>query len=245
MRLTEAGAAFLEEARRTLAQAERAVEAARRAARGLIGPLRVTYVGAAAYDFLPRLIRTYRERRPDVELELLERPTAAQVRAVRLGEADVGFVRPPVFGAGDLRFEPVLREPLIAALPEGHRFAERRTIALRGLAEEGFIMFPVQDGPGFYARIASACEEAGFSPRVVQEAVQMHAIVGLVAANLGVALVPASMRNLRRTGVVYRDVRDPSASLHVDLAALWRRGEPSSVVTGFLKTVRARHRCSS
>lgn len=235
VRLTEAGLAFLTEARRTLAQAERTIAAAQRAARGLIGSLKLTYVGAATYDLLPRLVRAYRASHPDVELALVERTTAAQVRALQRGESDVGLVRPPIFNATDLRSEPLLRERLIAALPEDHRFAGQKTIRLRDLADESFIMFPAHEGPSFHARIVTACEAAGFSMRIAQEAIQMHAIVSLVAAGLGVALVPASMQSLRQAGVVYRSLTD---SLVVDLALMWRRGEASSVVTTFLETAR-------
>jgi DNA-binding transcriptional LysR family regulator len=237
VRLTEGGLVLLEEARRTIAQAELAFEAARRASRGLIGLLRVTYVGASIYDFLPRLVRAYRQR--FVELQLRERTTAGQVRALQRGEADVGFIRPPAFGADDLRYESVLREPLVIALPEGHVLADCPSVALGDLAGEPFITFPAYEGPAFHARLMAACEAAGFSMRVAQEAVQMHTIVGLVAAGLGVALVPASMRNLRQAGVVYRDLRDVTDLLHVDLAVLWRRGEPSAVVTAFLEALRA------
>jgi DNA-binding transcriptional LysR family regulator len=238
VRLTEGGLVLLEEARQTIAQAERAVEAARRASRGQTGLLRITYVGAALYDFLPRLVRSYRQRFPDVELQLRERTTTAQVRALQRGEADVGFVRPPVFGADDLHHETVLRDRVVAALPEDHRFAALPSIALAELADEAFVGFPPYEGPGFHARLTAACEAAGFRMRVVQEAVQMHAIIGLVASGLGVALVPASMRGLGQAGVVYRDLDQTEAPLDVDLAVLWRRGEPSSVVTAFLQALR-------
>lgn len=239
VRLTEAGRAFLTEARRTIAQATRTVRAAQRAAQGLVGSVRVTYVGAATYEFLPRLIRRYRAAHPDVELELIERPTAAQVRALQLGEADVGFVRPPVFNADDLRFETIARDDMVVALPGDHRLASHEVIDLGDLAGEGFVMFPPQHGPSFHAHILTACEEAGFSMRVVQEAVQMHTIVSLVVAGLGIALVPGSMRNLRQVGVVYRDLRTPAGRFQAELATIWRRGEPSSVVTGFLDQVRS------
>lgn len=239
VRLTEAGTVFLVEARRTLAQAGRSVEAARRAAHGQTGSLRVTYVGAAAYDFLPRIVRAFRSSRPGVTLELLERTTAAQVRAIQLGDADVGLVRPPVFNANDLHCAPVLHERLIVALPADHRLSKKDTIELHDLAGEDFIMFPAHEGPSFHARLMSACEQAGFSMRVVQQAVQMHAIIALVASGLGVALVPASMRNLAQAGAIYREVRDLSLSLQVDLALLWRRAEPSSVVTAFLDVARS------
>ncbi|KXF75964.1 hypothetical protein ATN84_17300 [Paramesorhizobium deserti] len=238
IRLTEAGLVFFDEARKAVAQADLAVEAAQRAARGLVGSLRITYVGAAIYDFLPRLLRVYRTRFPDVDIHLQERPTMRQVRALQQGEADVGFARPPVAGADDLRYLSVLTEPLVVALPEDHPAAARPVLTLSDLAGEPFVTFPAHEGPSFHARLVAACESAGFSMRVAQEAVQMHTIIGLVAAGFGIALVPASMRNLRQVGVVYRDLRQTASPLEVDLAVLWRRGEPSSVVTSFLETLR-------
>lgn len=240
VRLTEAGSAFLEEARKTLAQAGRAVAAAQRAARGTDGFLRITYVGAALYDFLPRLLKAFRQAYPALEIELRERTTTAQVRALQLGEADVGLIRPPVFNAGTLRHEPVLREPLVVAFPEDHPLAKKRTLHLQDLAQEGFVMFPPEEGPSFHARVLAACEEAGFGLRVVQEAVQMHAIVSLVAARLGIALVPASMEKLRQPGVAYRSLATTPAALQVDLAVMWRGGETSSAVHAFLDFLRDR-----
>lgn len=238
IRLTEAGAALLDEARRVVAQADRAVVAAQRAARGLTGVLRITYVGSAVYDTLPRLIRRYRQDHPEVDLVLRERTSVGQIRALQAGDADVGFAHPPLFGAHDLRYEPILHEPLIVALPDNHHLVEQKSIALRELAYEPFVCFPASEGPSLYAKLSGACQEAGFTMRVAQEAVQMHTIIALVAAGLGVALVPASMRHLGQAGVVYRELSDVTAALQVDLAVVWRRGEPSSVVTGFLQTVR-------
>jgi DNA-binding transcriptional LysR family regulator len=236
-RLTEAGTALLPEARSALEQAARAVDAARRAARGLSGVLRVRYVGAAAYGVLPEVVRGFRRAHPDVELELLEATTAAQVDALRRAAADVGFVRPPVAGGDELRTETVAREPLVVALPADHPLGSGGAVALRDLADEGFVSFPPAEGPALHALLAAACRDAGFTMRVAQQAVQMHAIVALVAAGLGVALVPASVRRLGLPGVVYRPL-EGSADLSVDLAVVWRRGDPSSVVTRFLDTVR-------
>lgn len=236
--LTEAGAIFLEEARRAIAQAEQAVAAAQRAARGQVGTVRLTYVGAASYAYLPRLLRAFRDRHLGVEVSLQERTTAAQILAIRRGEADVGLVRPPVLGADDLRTATVLSEPLVAALPHDHPLCRAEHLRMADLADESFIMFPAHEGPSFYARVVLACETAGFTMRVVQEATQMHAIVGLVANGLGVALVPASMRALGVNGVTYCELAEAPAGLTVDLALLWRRGEPSSAVTRFLETAR-------
>ena len=238
VRLTEAGRTLLPEARTILAQLAASVRKVQRASQGIVGTLRITHVGSAAFEFLPALIRAYRKTHPEVDLELRERTTAAQLAALHAGTCDVGFVRPPVFAGADLCCEIVRRERLVAALPETHPLARRRRVRLMELAHQPFIMFPAREGPSFYARIVSACEHAGFSMRVVQEAVQMHAIVSLVAAGLGVALVPASMRNLRHPGVVYRDVSGDSGRLSAELGVVWRKHQDSPVIDGFLEQIR-------
>ncbi|WP_211884165.1 LysR family transcriptional regulator [Plastoroseomonas hellenica] len=237
--LTEAGVAFRAEAQRLLAQLEEAVDAARSAEQGHSGRVRATFVGAAAYGLLPQIVRAHRAAYPKVEIALQERTTVQQIASLQSGEADIGFVRPPIFGADDIRCETLLREPFVVALPEEHRLASRGKLRLAELAGEGFVMFPAHEGPSFHARIVRACDEAGFAMRVVQEAVQMHMIVSLVAAGLGVALVPASLRNLGRIGVTYRDLDPPASSLDAEFAMIWRRGEPSSAITAFLETARA------
>jgi DNA-binding transcriptional LysR family regulator len=100
-------------------------------------------------------------------------------------------------------------------------------------------MFPAHEGPSFHARILRACDEAGFAMRVVQEAVQMHMIVSLVAVGIDIALVPASLRKLGRAGVAYRDLDPGPSALDAEFAMIWRRGEPSSAITAFLDTARA------
>lgn len=237
--LTEAGIAFRAEAQRILLQLEEAVDAARSAEQGHAGRVRVTFVGAAGYGLLPQIVQAHRASHPRVEITLQERTSSQQVASLQSGEADIGFLRPPIFGAPDLRCETLLREPFVVALPEDHRLAARERLQLAELAEEGFVMFPAHEGPSFHARILRACDEAGFAMRVVQEAVQMHMIVSLVAAGIGIALVPASLRKLGRAGVAYRELDPDPSALDAEFAMIWRRGEPSSAITAFLDTARA------
>jgi DNA-binding transcriptional LysR family regulator len=238
IRLTDAGQTFLDMARIAMAAVDMAVAAARDAAEGRRGRLRITYVGAASYAVLPRLIAIYRERCPHVVIEMAERTAAGQIDALQRGEADVGLIRLPVHETGDLRFETIHSEPFLVALPERHPLAERRAVALADLAKEAFVMFPAREAPAFHALIVTACLEAGFSLRITQEAMQMHAIVSMVAAGLGVALVPASLRHLNQPGVIYRPCDPAPPSLRAELALVWRRADPSSVVTAFLEVAR-------
>lgn len=231
--LTEAGEAFLEESRLALSKVEDAGEAARRASRGETGKLAVGFVGSAAYDVLPEILKAFRERYPAVEIALEELTTAQQVRALSQERIEVGFVRPPL--EEELAVRTVLREPLLAVLPADHPLSKRTDLPLSALKNDSFVMTPRRLGPSFYDRIVGACREAGFSPRVVQEAIQMQTIIGMVAAGIGIALVPASESNLTRKGVVYKPIQDEG--LEVELAAVWTPEAPSPPLRAFLKIV--------
>jgi DNA-binding transcriptional LysR family regulator len=234
VQLTPAGRAFLPEARLTLTQAERARRTAQRAARGEIGRLRVGFVEAATFSgILPDVLRFFRKHYPDVALELFELSSLQQAEALREGRIDVGLLHsPPPDAEQWLQVERILRDPLVAALPLGHRLARRARLTLRALAPEPLLLFPRQNGPALYDRIIAAYRAAGFSPSVVQEAAQMHTLAGLVAAGLGVALVPGSIVRLRRPGVVYRPVRD--LKLDVGTWAVSKLGAESPVQASFL-----------
>lgn len=232
--LTDAGAVFREEAKRTLAQAERAIRCVRRANRGELGRLTVGFIGSAAYSVLPSVVRRFRERYPDVDLTLQELSTIQQVRALRDGQLQVGFLRP--FGQEPtLRCKVILQEPLVIALPERHRLSPQAKIPMKTLADEPFILFPRALAPELYDQVIGLCQRARFSPHVVQEAMQLPTIVSLVAAGIGVAVIPASLRNLGRTGVSYRAIREPTPK--AELVVAWRAERPSALLESFLRVV--------
>lgn len=234
VRLTEAGRVFLEESRQVLASAERAQDAARRAARGQTGRLAVGFIGPATYSVVPEILKLFRERFPDVELALHEWTTAEQIKRLHEEYIQVGFVRPP-FGDMGLDLKTVRRDPVVIILPEGHPLASREAVPLKALEDEPLIMVPRQREPGVFDRFIALCNQAGFSPRVVQEAHQVHTIVGLVAARVGVSFAGDPITNLRRPGVVYRPLCDPS--LQLDLALARRREDPPPVLQAFLSVV--------
>jgi DNA-binding transcriptional LysR family regulator len=236
--LTPAGRAFLPEARLTIAQAKRAKRAALSAARGEMGELRVGFVEAATYSgVLPAVLRYFRRHLPHVGLELFEMSSFQQAEALRQGRIELGIMHsPPPDAARWLSVERVFADPVVVALPRGHRLAKRARLALRELSAEPFLLFPRYVAVVLHDRVIAACREAGFSPLIVQEATQMQTIVGLVAAGLGVALVPGSIVQLRRPGVAYRPVRDPA--IDMGTWAAWKADEPSPVRERFLSAIR-------
>jgi DNA-binding transcriptional LysR family regulator len=232
-RLTTAGQIFLDHSRRLVEAAEAAALAARRAADGVVGRLVVGFVSPATYTVLPATFRTFRERAPDVALELRQLSSGAQAEALRKREIDVGILHPPVEGAPLLGLRVVVDQPFVAALPARHPLAGERAIWPGVLADEPFIIFPRRTGPGLYDSILSLCQSAGFSPRVVQEAEQMQTIVSLVAAEVGVALVPASIARSLREGVTYLELDD--TDVRALLAACWRLDTENPAVETFLE----------
>jgi DNA-binding transcriptional LysR family regulator len=239
--LTHAGRSFLQEARQILSRLDQAVMLARRTARGEVGELVVGFISVADYNVLPLVLREFRRRFPLVNLALRESTTDAQIRDLLAGHIDVGFVLPPV-NEPALETRSILREPLIAALPERHPLARKPgRLALEKLQNAPFILFPRTNAPGLYDDIVSCCRAAGFSPLVAQEAIQMQTIVSLVSAELGVALIPASLTNLRRTGVTYKELKQTTPETEVRLA--WRRGDERPALRVFvdvaLSTARA------
>jgi DNA-binding transcriptional LysR family regulator len=234
--LTEAGKVFLEQARQTITQAETAISMTRRAVRGEVGRLAIGMISSATYeDVIPRAIRTFREKYPDVELVLNEWTTAHQVDLLRRREIQVGFVRPPLLDPL-LATETVKREPLVAALPKSHVLAGRPEVRVAELAAAPWIMLPSDLGLGFYDLVLQVCRKAGFRPKVAQEATQTHTMTSLVAAGLGVTLVPASVQNLRRPGVVYRPLAGHTPS--VELAAAYLKAGRPPVLDVFLAVLR-------
>ena len=203
IRLTPAGEALLAHARLTVEQADLAVAAARDAAAGRVGPLRLTYVGSAMYG-LAKTVRAFRRSFPGVRLELKEATTAAQVMALREGTSDVAVLLPPLPDETGLNMIPFDEDGFAIALPAAHRLAGKADITLSDLADEPFVMWPAAEGRGFHAQVIQLCATVGFAPHVVQEAHQIHGVLAMVAVETGVSVVPASMTGFRAEEIVYR-----------------------------------------
>jgi len=235
VRLTPAGDLLLDEGRRLLALAERTADQVRRAGLGQIGRVTVAAIGSATYDIIPRLLREHRQRFPDVEVLLRELSTPAQVHALRDGEIDVGFLRLPA-DVEQLVAHVVREERMALMLPESHPLAAMREVPLRSLAHEPLIVFPAAPRPSWADTVVAACREAGFEPRVAQEAMESATVVSFVAAGIGVALVPEGLLMLARPGVVCRMVAPPAPVTR--LAVVHRAGDQRPAVTALLGVVR-------
>lgn len=228
--LSHAGSAFLAEARGLLARADQAVEQVRAADRGEVGRLAVGFMAATTYTVLPLVLRDFAVRFPGVRLDLRELTIPQQFEALERGDIQVGLVRTPVPDP-HLEAEVIVEEPLVVALPTGHRLASRARVPARRLADEPFIAFQRGSGLVLHDLVTRFCIGAGFTPRVVQEANQTHVVVGLVSAGIGVAIVPGSAQNIRLRGVLYRPLAEQTPPVHTALA--WRRGDRSPVVGSF------------
>lgn len=233
--LTLAGELLLEHAREILAAAERSLTSVRRAAAGEQGEVRIGFSGTATYDLMPFVARAYSERMPDVTLHLQgEMPVPEQVKALRDDLLDVGLIRVPM-RTPDLSIRIVRRDPLIAVLPESHPLCSRRRIALSDLAPDRFISYPSTPPSAMYSVMLEACNDAGFVPQIRHEVRETSSLVSLVAAGLGVAVVPASVRHLRIPGAVHRPIEGCNATS--DLAIAWRDNEQSPVIVNCIKIV--------
>ncbi|MBB3000845.1 DNA-binding transcriptional LysR family regulator [Paraburkholderia tropica] len=251
--LTAVGADLLPEVRRILASADALRPLAQSLARGEAGVLALAFVSTADYGLLPLLLRDFGARYPRVRLQLAEATSDVQVDELVAGRIDAGLVIAPVppRHAAQLAYLPVAREPLVIAMPAalsaqlGGAEVEADAddgwcatpVNLRDLADVPLVVFPRHLAPGFHDTIMDCYGAAGLAPRVGQEAIQMQTIVSLVSAGMGVALVPQSLRHLRRTGVVYRPLAQAVPTIETGL--VWRVQEVSPVLAAFIEIVRA------
>jgi DNA-binding transcriptional LysR family regulator len=232
--LTDAGMVLLEEARRILLEVEQAIDYARRAGRGETGQLTVGTPPSVMLTRLPSIIRKYRERFPAVRFVLKEMSTSDIAAGLLAGTLDVGFLR-EVEACGPLPLETILRESVVAILPAAHPLATAPRLRLRQLAKEPFVLFPPQVGTAFYEKLISFCVDAGFTPRVVQEATQWHSVVTFVETGLGVSMAPACVQRFRWKGVVYRQL----AGLETTVSVCWQNARDSAAIAAFLSLSRA------
>ena len=235
--LTEAGRIFLEEGRLTLAAASHATIAARRAARGDFGRLNLGFTSSAHFSaIVPSIIRDFSRRYPEVELRLDEDNTSKLLDALLLGTVDVAFTHSGSQGDSRLNVALVKTEPLVAALPLGHRYSGQALVRVSDLADDEFIMKRRSVGPELYRAVLEACRSVGFEPKLGHEAPQLATVISFVAAELGVALVPTSMQQIQAAGVAYVPTEDVKAA--VELHLVWRRQESSQVAKNFVALVR-------
>ena len=217
VQLTPAGRAFLADARRILALAENAVSAAQRVSKGEAGLIKLGFTAASSYSFLPKLLAYSKSELEDVEVELTEMVTIQQVDALRESRLDAGLVRPPVDEPG-LDSARVASERLLLAVPRSHPFASGPVRSLKDLAGEPFITFSPVQGRYFHELIAGILRRANVSVKYVQYVSQVHSILALVSAGLGISLVPETAGKLHFEGAELRELSDPPTFAELHLA---------------------------
>lgn len=234
--LTAAGAVFYEEMRAVLVRLEQGKTRAQQAGQGHVGAISIGFVSIADYGILPPALKEFRSRFPQVEVHLHELTTDAQIREMRLGRLDIGIALGPI-REGDLSFEALTHEELMLAMPTGHRLAKAKGPSdLRAFSKEDFIIPPRDIAPGLYDLMISRCSASGFVPRITQQARQMQTVISLVGAGMGVALVPASVQNLKRTGVQYARLK--GASPGIDIGLLTMPGTSDPLHDNFISTLK-------
>jgi DNA-binding transcriptional LysR family regulator len=219
LRLTPVGESVLPHARQVVFHIEQMKAQAASAAGGLAGQLSIAFVGSATYRLFPRALPEFRRRYPLVQLVLREGTTTQMLRQVERGDLDLGLVRYPVLEPTSARLVPVELDQLLAALPRGSTLARRKPLRLQDLAGQGFILYAAGAASNLRSQVVSACQAAGFDPRVVQEAVQVQTLLSLVASGMGVALVPSVSQAHRMPGVVFRQLDGVGDRLDVAIAA--------------------------
>nr|WP_314267721.1 LysR substrate-binding domain-containing protein [uncultured Moellerella sp.] len=232
LNLTVAGEVFLAQAYILIKQAEHAIRITQETANGIKGHLRFSYVGSALYGKLPTVIRQFRQAHPDITIELLEATTSEQIHYLENNLVDFGILIPPFVSQDDLKSIPFDQDRLAIALPNTHELCQHQNLSVGDLANIPFILWPAAKGSGFYRNVIALCINAGFMPHIVQEAQSMHAVLSLVAAGIGVSIVPASMSNFRNNDIFYSIIEDQQSFFELILCVRYPVTNPA--ITRFL-----------
>ncbi|MGG6266205.1 LysR family transcriptional regulator [Leptolyngbya sp. AN03gr2] len=235
VQLTSAGQVFLEQSQQLLKQADRAIQLARRAARGELGTLRLGFTTTATQTVLPAFVRSFRDRYPDVDLTMQELSTEAQVQALNQHQIDLAFLHPPIDDRGLSLYE-IWAEPFVVVLPKHHRLSHQQQIHPKELAEELFILHPRQEGPMLYRQFLELCQQLEFQPVITEEALSHTTRICLVAAGQGVTFVPKSVQALVGTEVICKPLEP--CPIQMEFAAAWRSNDQAPVLEAFLAIVR-------
>ncbi|KIY42139.1 LysR substrate-binding domain-containing protein [Pseudomonas asiatica] len=248
--LTAGGEVFLQEARDILARVGRGAHRAARVAHGIAGTLALGFTSsAAAHALIPRIIRAYRERYPDVELTVSEDNAQGLTHGVAEGRLDMAILRAPVSTVDGVSYHRLLNEEMVLALPVDHplfagasgealQAMAQRGFTLQALADEPFILVRKPGAPGMYANLVKACRNAGFEPRIACEIERMLTNLSLVAAGAGISAVPASMTGLHDSSIVYCRIRDARPRLVAPVTLACRTFNPTPAQDNFVALAR-------
>ena len=237
VQLTEAGKAFVAEARLVLAQADHAARIAARVSEGEMGRLVIAVAGPADAPIFIDILRRFAKRHPAIHVALRNMGTAQQVQALREGRIHAGFLVPPIDDAS-LAVENIVRQPAVVALPRKHPLAARTQVPLRALANEPHVMFSRELAPRYFDAIVGACAREGFTLNVAHEVDNLNTACAIVAAGLGVCFVPASLQDARSRQIVLRPLRPSLPDLDSPLALAYKRAPVSELVQLLVAIVR-------
>jgi DNA-binding transcriptional LysR family regulator len=236
--LTKAGEVFLEEVSQALSHLDGAILQARKASRGEIGSICVGINNAIANTILPKILPVFQARFPGVEVKIIEVTIEQEVQMLKNHQLDVIFQRSPRSVSDDdiLMSQPIVDEHFVVALPSDHMLAKHQHIALIKLENDDIILPPLDSLP-FYKNVVTLCEQAGFTPKINQSVnvTGVVALLSLVAAGVGVSILPNHVETLKRDGVVYRPLQD--TSLNRQISIVWRQNDSSTVLCQFLKVI--------
>jgi DNA-binding transcriptional LysR family regulator len=236
VRLTPAGRSFLPEARRILKLAESASQVARRIAMGKTGSIKIGFTAATAYEFLPVLIAACRAGLPEVDLSLKEMVSGDQLEALSSGQIDAGLVRPPI-ARTEFASMRVASEPLLVAAPEGHPLTAAATVSPQDLDGQPFVMYSPYESRYFHDLLVTLFTRADVLPRYVQHLSQIHSILAMVRAGLGLAIVPEAAASLNFKGVALRPLR-LRAPAQVELFLVWQRAHENPLLPSLIEIAR-------
>ncbi len=228
--LTHAGRVFLEEARTVLSSAIQAENRARNAEHGLVGHLRIGIIAPSANSWLAKILRGFHQSYPGVQLSLFDLTSPEQISRLRNLELDAGLMRPPV-GFAEFDSMVVERAGQVLAMPAGHRLSRLKTLTWRDFDGEGLVMMDPRVQHGYYDSFLAACSKGGATPRPVQYAHDIQLKMWLISAGFGVAPVTETLRQVKRPGLVFREL--PPGLPEVQTVLVWRRNDDSPVLTHF------------
>ena len=234
VKLTPAGAVFLEEARALLNAARNAGQTVRRIANGESGLLHLGFTASSGYSFLPELLNKTKPLLKDIDVVLHEMVTKHQIEALHSHKIDLGLLR-VTHDPQDLEVALVAQEPMLLAVPRSHQLATGRMPGLRDLAGEPFITFNPVEARYFYETIEQIFTSAGIQTNYVQRLSQIHSILALVNAKQGIALVPQSATALHYRGIVLRKFKDKQFFSKLYLG--WRKDNPNPALPRFRSLV--------
>lgn len=240
VRLTASGEAALDDARKALRHLDQAMKNAKAAVVGSFGQLSIGFVGSASYALLPMGVRAFRTEFPDVVLTLQESVGSRILALIEQGEMDLGLVRTPTVFSPNVVLKPVERDQLIAVLPTDSPWAppaNARNISLARLAKAPFINYSFSESPMLHMAVVNACREEGFSPNIVQEAIQVQTVITLVESGLGVGLVPAVSRHHKPSNARFIKLTNPPPACNTELAIAYSPSRLRAVSRNFIETM--------